>query len=330
MAVALTSALTDRIGASPVLELAATERTALEALARSVGQTSPGLVDDNAWLARARLAGCRLPAELTGVIRGFRYDAGIDGTLTVTNLPTADTLPPTPIVPDSVERTATLPATIAVLLAQQLGEVIAYREEKFGALVQNVVPVPSLAVSQSNGGSVPLELHTENAFHPDRPDYVGLLCLRPAHEGGVGTHVAPVRRALALLGEKDRAILHEARFVTSAPPSFHLAQQTDPHPILSGAVEDPDICVDFHATSAADDEAAAAMIRLREALMKVRADLILRPGTMVFLDNRLVVHGRGAFVPRYDGSDRWLHRVFVKLDHRRTRVHRIDGGPVLA
>jgi L-asparagine oxygenase len=41
------------------------------------------------------------------------------------------------------------------------------------------------------------------------------------------------------------------------------------------------------------------------------------------------VHGRVAFTPRYDGYDRWLHRVFVHLDHRRSRPARPANGAVL-
>jgi L-asparagine oxygenase len=36
-----------------------------------------------------------------------------------------------------------------------------------------------------------------------------------------------------------------------------------------------------------------------------------------------------AFTPRYDGADRWLHRVFVHLDGRRSRPHRPGNGSVL-
>ena len=216
-----------------------------------------------------------------------------------------------------------------MLLGQQLGEVIAYRDEKQGALVQNVVPVATLAKSQSNGGSVPLELHTENAFHPNRPDYIGLLCLRPADQDQVGTQVAAIRRALPLLDDADQMILREPRFVTAAPPSFHSADRSAARPVLTGRSDDPDLCVDFHATKPVDDAAARALVSLRAALDEVRSDLVLRPGDMVFLDNRLVVHGRIAFSPRYDGNDRWLHRVFVHLDNRRTRSRRTDNGSVL-
>ncbi|WP_220096424.1 TauD/TfdA family dioxygenase [Streptomyces cyaneus] len=222
-----------------------------------------------------------------------------------------------------------MPAAIAMLVGLQLGEIVAYRNEKRGALVQNVVPVRMLENSQSNGGSVSLQFHTENAFHPNRPDYVGLLCLRPAHQEEVGTYVASIRQALPLLSDKDRAILCENRFITSPPPSFRSEQKTEPHPLLSGDIDDPDIRVDFHATAALDDTGAEAMSRLGEALAAVRSALHLRHGDMVFLDNRLVVHGRSAFTPRYDGTDRWLHRVFVHLDNRRSRARRPGGGAVL-
>ncbi|SDN47849.1 TauD/TfdA family dioxygenase [Actinacidiphila guanduensis] len=309
------------------VRLTAPERAGLQALAD--GLAGPALVDDPGWQRQARDAGGRLPPRLAAALRSFRHDPGPEGTFTVGNLPVPAALPPTPAVPESVERAATVPAALAVLLGAELGAVIAYREEKHGALVQNVVPVPALAGSQSNGGSVRLEFHTENAFHPHRPDYVGLLCLRPAHEDQVGTQVASIRRALPLMDEGCAAALREARYLTEAPPSFAGAGLSRPHPVLSGAPEDPDLRVDFHATRALDEGAQKALAQLREALWAVRADVVLRPGDMVFVDNRLVVHGRVAFTPRYDGTDRWLHRVFVHLDHRRTRASRPGNGAVL-
>ncbi|MFG2041348.1 TauD/TfdA family dioxygenase [Dactylosporangium sp. NPDC048998] len=316
-------------GAAQSLELTADERDTMSTLAVHLTQAARSLVDDDAWLAEARRTSCHMPSRLREALRGYRYDSGTDGTLAVTNLPIPLTLPPTPNVRDSVERAATVPAALAMLVGLQLGEVIAYRDEKHGALLQNVVPVPALANSQSNGGSVPLEFHTENAFHPNRPDFVALLCLRGAQESSVGTLIAPVRRALALLDPSDLAVLQQNRYATDSPPSFHTAERTAPHPLLNGAPDDPDILVDFNATHALDDEAAAAMHRLRDVLLAVRTELVLPPGGMVFLDNRMVVHGRGAFAPRYDGSDRWLHRIFVHLDSRRTRPARDAHSMVL-
>ncbi|MFI6846763.1 TauD/TfdA family dioxygenase [Kitasatospora sp. NBC_00085] len=312
------------------LALTTEERAVLRGLAAELVRTPPVLLDDPDWLVEARRLSCRLPVRLIEALRGLRQDAGVAGILSITGLPVDESaLPDTPTVKDSVQRIPAVPSAAAMLLAQQLGEVIAYRDEKHGALVQDVVPVRSLAGSQSNAGSVPLELHNENAFHPYRPDLVGLLCLRADRDGRAGTLVSSIREALPLLDDEDLAVLNSPRFVTEAPPSFGSGDATAPHPVLGGNVRDPDIRVDFNATTALDDEAAGAMERLGTVLTKVSSSLTLAPGELVFIDNRLVVHGRSDFTPRYDGRDRWLHRVYVHLDSRRSAAHRNGRGPVL-
>lgn len=311
------------------LAIAAHEKAALLALAGRLAQVEPGLVDSPDWQQRCRAAGA-LPDRISALLRSFRHDSGAGGTAFLADLPIeADSIPPTPRTPDSAEPRTTTPAVLSMLLGNELGTVVAYRDEKNGHLVQNVVPVPSLSGSQSNGGSVELELHTENAFHPHRPDCIGLLCLRSTHEDQVGTRIASIRQALPLLESRTREILHEARFVTEAPPSFRTTGASEPRPVLSGTVEDPDICVDFNATTGLDRQAEQALAALRDALEAVRRDVLLRPGDMVFVDNRIVVHGRAPFAPRYDGSDRWLHRIFVHFDHRRSRRNRVGNGVVL-
>ncbi|MEU7176845.1 MULTISPECIES: TauD/TfdA family dioxygenase [Streptomyces] len=312
------------------LRLTGAERDEVAALARRLAGTAPALVDDPGWLATARRLGNRLPARLLDTVRAFRHDPGKGGVLLVSGLPLhEDALPETPGGAGSVERAATLPAATAVLIGLQLGEIVAYRQEKSGALVQNVVPVRGLEASQSNAGSVPLEFHIENAFHPYRPDFVGLNCLRQAVGQKAGTLVSSIRRALPVIEESDRRVLHQARFVTAPPPSFRSGGSTEAHPVLDGSPDDPNIRVDFNATSALDDEAKQALERLRVIMMDLSTAVELSPGELVFVDNRVVLHGRAPFTPRYDGRDRWLQRVFVHLDNRRTRVHRTDNGSVM-
>ncbi len=313
------------------LELTGAERAALRTMAEELAATASGLVDEPGWLARARELSCRLPARLLDAVRAYRHDPGAQGTLIVAGLPIdEDALPDTPGVPESVERHATIPAATATLIGLQLGEIVAYREEKSGALVQNVVPVRGLESSQSNAGSVELEFHVENAFHPCRPDFVGLTCLRQAQGRPAGTLVSSIRHALPLIDDADREVLHQPRFVTAPPPSFHSGEPTAAHPVLDGSPEDPNICVDFNATVALDDEAKQALERLRQTLIDTSVSVELRSGEMVFVDNRIVLHGRADFTPRYDGRDRWLQRIFVHLDGRRSRVHRTRNGAVMA
>jgi alpha-ketoglutarate-dependent taurine dioxygenase len=53
--------------------------------------------------------------------------------------------------------------------------------------------------------------------------------------------------------------------------------------------------------------------------------LCLQSGDFWFLDNFRVVHGRKPFKARHDGSDRWLKRVNVSCDQRKSRAARLPG-----
>lgn len=99
--------------------------------------------------------------------------------------------------------------------------------------------------------------------------------------------------------------------------------------MLVGDLDDPNILVDFAATEPLNPSAMKAMKELREAFIKTMLNFQLRVGDMAIVDNRVAVHGRTSFVPRYDGTDRWLHRVYGHLDSRRSRVDRKYGGFVI-
>ncbi|MFJ2744331.1 TauD/TfdA family dioxygenase [Streptomyces sp. NPDC087440] len=310
------------------------ERAQVGALADRLAVTGSAATDDVDWIRAVRDASAGLPQRLLAELRAFRHDAGPDGVLLVRNLPVARAdgtpLPPTPSYAGSVERTASTAAAVITAAMLQLGEVIAFRNEKTGALVQNVVPVPGQESQQSNAGSELLEMHIENAFHDNRPQYIGLLCVREDPTGEARLATASVRRALPLLSGRTRTVLSEARFLTEAPPSFEGREGAAPaHPILPGAWEDPDVLVDFHATHPLDGEAREAMAELREVFARVASATALVPGDLAVVDNRLAVHGRSRFVPRYDGTDRWLHRVYASLDNRRNRPLRLEAGAVL-
>ncbi|WP_031467213.1 TauD/TfdA family dioxygenase [Sciscionella sediminilitoris] len=306
------------------------DREELSRLARELIANGDGRIDDPAWIRAAAHAWERLPHTVRATIREFRRDSGRRGALLLRDLPVPE-LPPTPNEPGSVQHEATESAAALLMFAAGLGDPAAFRPEKGGAMVQNVVPVPGKEEFQGNAGSVLLEFHNENAFHPHRPDFVMLLCLRADHEGIAGLRTACIREAFPLLSQESRAALFEPRFVTSAPPSFGAGRDaTEPHAVLTGAPEDPDLRVDFAATEALTPTGTAALDELQQLFGRLAQNHLLRPGDLAIVDNRVTVHGRTAFTPRYDGADRWLQRTFALTDLRRSRELRALDGHVLS
>ncbi|MBN6039760.1 TauD/TfdA family dioxygenase [Amycolatopsis sp. 195334CR] len=306
------------------------EREQVLAVARELVGTPPRLIDEGRWIDDCRHHAAELPVRVRQRLREFANDPGDAGALLIRNLPGAADRP-TPTEPGSVERVASVGAAVIGLLSMQLGEVIAYRNEKSGALVQNVVPVPGMEAQQSNAGSTRLAMHVENAFHPRRPDFVGLFCVRADHERVAGLLLSCVRQVVGALPADIRQVLGERRFTTEAPPSFGMDGEGAPqHAVFTGDPADPDVQVDFHATSGNDDEAKNALEVLHDAITEAAEALIMAPGDLALVDNRVTLHGRTLFTPRYDGQDRWLHRTFVHLDHRRSRALRTRDGHVLA
>ena len=295
------------------------------------GGADPGRVDDPAWVEEVRGVGEGLPLSLRSAVRHFRRDSGPSGTLLVRDLPVdLDGLRQTPSVAGSVQRAPTVSAAVLVMMACELGDPTAFRAEKSGALVQDVVPVPGSEETQGNVGSVHLTFHNENAFHQHRPDYVLLLCLRADHDRVAGLRTVCAREVLPLLDARTRSALFRAEYVTEPPPSFGpVSAATAPHPVLSGAPDDPDVRVDLSATGPVTPEAGAALAALRAAFDRVAHTVRLVPGDLAVVDNRVTLHGRTGFRPRYDGADRWLQRTFVAVDLRRSRDHRPDDGYVL-
>ena len=319
-------------GGAITVELTEDDRLTVRRLATELTANPLALINSPEWVRRATELSCELPLGLREALRLFRRRPGTDAVLLVRGLPVDETdLPPTPNVPGSVERHPTTPAAALALTSLQLGDVTAFRQEKGGALVQNVVPVPGQEDFQGNAGSAPLTMHVENAFHTHRPDYVALLCLRNDHDNMAGLRTSSIRNALALLPPEIRTVLSEPRFVTDAPPSFgDSVPSAKPSALLKGCPDDPDIVVDFHATQPQDEAATAAFRALGDALDQVSRTYVLRTGELAIVDNRLALHGRTAFRPRYDGRDRWLQRTYVHLDPRRTRPFRAADGDVLS
>ncbi|MFC9472721.1 TauD/TfdA family dioxygenase [Nocardia sp. NPDC056952] len=277
-------------------------------------------IDNEEWLLKQAINAARMPVSVFSEIRQFRRNSQPAGALLIDRISTDHLqLRPTPDRYGAFQKFASPEAAALIAVGSILGEPIGYVEEKSGSLIHDIVPVPGYETTQSNAGSDEFDLHVENAFHDHRPDFVLLLCVREDHRREAGLRLAPLRRALGLLRDSTVATLFESRFRTAAPASFVASHETPAHPVLSGALDDPDIRADMSVTTGVDNVASAALAELWSVLGSITSVEKLKSGQIAIVDNRVTLHGRTGFTPQFDGADRWLLRLFVKSDLRPSR-----------
>jgi L-asparagine oxygenase len=273
-----------------------------------------------------------LPSRMVDALVGFTERPGPAAGLLIQGLPIDEALPETPLDGrPSPSKDSRVSESVLVLAASVLGSLIGYRQEKEGLLIHDVCPQPGREDRQENSGSQYFDVHTENAFHPLRPDHVLLLCLRDDVSRTARTMVGSAAMALPLLPARDIEVLRQPLFRHRMPTSFVTggeAAYSSLQPVLTGPEDDQRMCVDAFNTVAANDDAGGALDHLVGALKSVLVGPVLAPGDLLVVDNRRAVHARTGFEPRYDGSDRWLQRAFALCDLARTDGARIGDSHV--
>jgi Fe(II)/alpha-ketoglutarate-dependent arginine beta-hydroxylase len=310
-------------------------------------------VDDGDFLDNICLYAHRLPFELRKSLNHFRLADEKSDYIVVSGYPLDDTsIGPTP--PHWDNRTDVSPTLreeiYMILVGHLLGDIFGWATQQGGYVCHDLLPVRGLEKEQTGASSdCVLAWHTEDAFHRYRGDYVGLMCLR--NPDRTATTVGGLD--LSLLPNDVTDVLFEPRFAfrrdLSHQPEFsgrdtfwsarekrrlkqiYAAMDNEERhppkvPVLSGRRDSPTICIDpvFIDHPADDSAAAAALAALAQALDKNLCDVVLQPGDLVFLDNARVIHGRQPFSARYDGTDRWLKRINLTTDLRKS--HAVRGG----
>jgi len=201
-------------------------------------------------------------------------------------------------------------------VVRRLGFEYSYAKEKDGALVHDIFPTKAGATKQSNEScKVDLSLHTENAFHPIRPDFVVLYCVRTP-EAPPATHLAVLRDILPRLTDEEVATLKEPRFTIKVVDSFLTGGEENARlqlKILDGCSRHP--VVRWHENVRGIDKSAENALQAFSAAAKAAAQAVrLQPGDLLAFANETCLHGRDKFDASLDGSDRWLLRSYVRRD----------------
>ena len=285
-----------------------------------------------------------LPSRLRCALNEFRLER-MSGVLLISGyVVDQDCIGPTP----AHWRTQPVPSTtrreelLLVLLSSLLGDPFAWATQQNGRLIHDVLPIKGHEHEQLGSSSEsPLTWHSEDAFHPLRGDFLSFACLRNPYAAATTIGCA----ASLDLPETTKAILFEERFAIR-PDKSHLAKnnsaadrttfagidelQVNPThvAVLFGDLAKPYIRADpyFMSVEQGDQEAQYALDQLVKEMDNSMIDLQLESGDFCFLDNFRVVHGWKTFRARHDGTDRWLKRVNVTRDLRKSRAVQVPGS----
>ncbi|MCQ0024262.1 TauD/TfdA family dioxygenase [Streptomyces somaliensis DSM 40738] len=309
-----------------VLDLSEQDAAAAHALAAECAREykSP---DDQSFLDEAPVIAHDLPLSVRRHVNAAHHDERAHATVIRGNVVRDEELGETPgHWSVSNTKSSEAYACLLVLYSALLGDVIGWQAQQSGRLVTDILPSRGYEHSLVSASSeLELAWHTEDAFSPHRADWVGLFALR---NSGVPTTLSHID--LSRLPERFAKILSEPRF-TAVPDASHEydedAPQAEPVAVLSGHPACPVLRIDrdYFQAQEGDAEAAEAFAWVVEHLDGNLSDIPILAGDVCFVDNRNVVHGRRAFRAGFDGRDRWLKRVNVVRDLRRTRPGRIDG-----
>ncbi|GAA1265651.1 clavaminate synthase family protein [Sphaerisporangium rubeum] len=307
-------------------------------------------VEDPEFVADAAIYAHELPRDLRLQLNHFRLTEP-DALCVISGYPIDDRRigPTPPHWRDCVGSKTALPEEFFFYLcACLLGDPIAWATQQDGRLLHDVMPIEAHKHEQLGSGSEQLlTWHTEDAFHPLRTDYVGLMCMRN-HDGiettaasvddiRIEPDLAEVMRQERFPIRPDRSHLPhnraggedtdpETKKLLERSYEWIMGLEEDPKPIamLFGHPDKPYLRLDpyFMHVPEDDPEAAAALEAITKEIDASIGGVVLKAGDVLFLDNYRAVHGRKAFTARFDGTDRWLKRLNIARDLRKSRAAR--------
>ena len=198
-----------------------------------------------------------------------------------------------------------------------LGDAIAWAHQRDGIICQDLVPIESDENEMLGSGSaLDLVWHTEDARYSYRGDYTGLMCLR--NPDAVPTTFASIDDVR--LDPDQIEVLLEPRFIFRPDPSHPTDGEREKASVLFGDPESPYLRFDPYSMDQPEtEEARSAMDYLIHVIDENLTDVVLLPGECLFIDNYKAVHGRSSFKARFDGTDRWLKRINIARDLRKSR-----------
>lgn len=224
------------------------------------------------------------------------------------NLPFDHSLPFTPTVRRTNIRYPMYSDGIIGTISALFGSIYTIEGKWTGSHIDDVYPIFGDEATQLGSSKSKLEWHVEEAFHPARPTWLSLFCLR-----GDTAAITKIARARDLRLQRDvLSLLREPRFKLRIDETYsNVSSRYVITHILSGENSDTEIVFDPAYTDFRNDQEIQAFSALASAADEVHQPFTLAEGDLLIFNNRRTIHGRSAYGPRMDGADRWLKRAYI-------------------
>lgn len=210
------------------------------------------------------------------------------------------------------------------LYGSLLGEGIGFTSQREGSIYNNIIPLKGYSkTSNSSGGStLDFGFHVEDAFHPARAEYLGLVCMR--NDECAATTISCID-GIELTPDEKRA-LFEPNFKISHNPihsTSNIVEETS-QAILFGHEDAPYVKINAARMNLDEYQGVErqALEKLLHHFERNRVAVTLKPADCIFVDNYRCVHARDSFKANYGEGARWLARVVFASNLRKSRAMR--------
>lgn len=250
--------------------------------------------------------------------------------LHVANNPVLDKVDPTPSKLIELDENYKLndAKVLLGLYGSLLGEGIGFTSQRGGSVYNNIIPFKELEnVSNSSSGSNhDFGFHVEDAFHPSRAEFLGLVCMR--NEEKAPTTVACIDEIELSGSEKE--ILFQNRFYISHNPIHETSDiiQEEGQAILFGSKQSPYVRINAAALNLEKNtpEEILAVNKILDHFIKTKKSVVLDTSDCIFVDNYRCAHARDAYKPFFGDRARWLARVVFATDLKKSKGIRISNN----
>jgi len=231
-------------------------------------------------------------------------------------------LPDTPVTNGYIENEHVMkPVKFLFGLFALLGiHPISYIGENQGKAIRHVVPKINRENQIGSHGSLEFNYHVDNpdlllkGEQGDRSpclEYLALYCLRG--DQAATTELVDFQDIIEHLSEEDINLALSNDFIIQRPDSFE-----DGNP----SIEDVPLVIvnngryfsryDYHNVSAKSDAGTALLTKIKEIHTNTLESkkIIFEQGDLLIFKNQETLHKRSHFIPDYNGSERWLLRLF--------------------